>query len=192
MQRRELLLVCCALALNGAARGNTTINDEALWAALRAGGLALLLRHAVTEPGIGDPPGFRLGDCSTQRNLSAEGRAQASRIGRTLSERGVVIGAVLSSRWCRCVDTARLAFPDLLVEEFPGLDSFFARRDEEPALTAAALARIVTIAAPFNAVLVTHQVNILALTGEVARAGEAIVVRPSPPSLQFVGRLQVD
>jgi broad specificity phosphatase PhoE len=190
MQRRELLLACCALTLNRTARGTTS--DEALWTALRAGGLALLLRHAATEPGVGDPPGYRLGDCATQRNLSAEGRAQARRIGRTLAERGVAISEVLSSRWCRCLDTAKLAFPALPVEEFAALDSFFERREDEKERTAAALARIAAIAAPANVVLVTHQVNIVALTGEAARVGEVFVVRPSSPSLKVVGRLQLD
>ena len=76
------------------------------WAALRAGGAVVVLRHAQTVPGIGDPPGFRLQDCSTQRNLSEEGRQQARRLGETLRRAGVKVDEVLSSRWCRCLDTA--------------------------------------------------------------------------------------
>jgi broad specificity phosphatase PhoE len=83
--------------------------------ALRSGG-ALLLRHALTEPGIGDPPGFRLDDCSTQRNLSAGGRAQARAAGETLRAREVKIDAVYSSAWCRCIDTAKEMFPELGVD----------------------------------------------------------------------------
>ncbi|HMS81661.1 MAG TPA: histidine phosphatase family protein, partial [Burkholderiaceae bacterium] len=78
--------------------------------ALRDGGCVLLLRHALTEPGVGDPPGFRIEACGTQRNLSAQGRAQAARLGASLRDAGVAIGPVRSSRWCRCLDTARLAF----------------------------------------------------------------------------------
>lgn len=69
----------------------------------------LALRHALA-PGTFDPPGFRLGDCSMQRNLSDEGRAQARRIGAWFSARALLPARVRSSPWCRCVDTATLAF----------------------------------------------------------------------------------
>jgi broad specificity phosphatase PhoE len=189
MQRRELLLTCCALTLNRAARGTTS--DEALWTALRAGGLALLLRHAATEPGVGDPPDFRIGDCTRQRNLSAAGRAQAARLGATLAARAVPVGAVLSSQWCRCIDTARLAFPQLPLELFPALNSFFEDRSAERQRTSDAHARIAAIVPPVNVALVTHQVNILALSGEVASAGEIIVVQPDARRLTVIGRLRI-
>ena len=76
---------------------------------LRAGGVVLALRHALA-PGTFDPPGFRLGDCSTQRNLSEEGRAQARRAGAWFEARNLKPARVRSSPWCRCVDTAVLAF----------------------------------------------------------------------------------
>jgi phosphohistidine phosphatase SixA len=76
---------------------------------LRAGGVVLALRHALA-PGTFDPPGFRLGDCSTQRNLSDEGRAQARRVGTWFEARKLKPARVRSSPWCRCVDTATLAF----------------------------------------------------------------------------------
>jgi hypothetical protein len=83
--------------------------DEALWQALQQGGHVLFVRHARTTPGAGDPPGFRLKDCATQRNLSEEGRTQARRMGETFRKRGVPIGEVLSSPWCRCVDVSTSA-----------------------------------------------------------------------------------
>jgi broad specificity phosphatase PhoE len=159
--------------------------------ALGSGGLALLLRHAATEPGVGDPPGFRLDDCRTQRNLSDAGRGHAEQLGLWLRQRKVRIDAVLSSRWCRCLETARLAFPSHAVEPFPALDSFFDDRSAEPQRTRAALDRIGATRAPANVVLVTHQVNILALTGEAVGAGEVLVVRPDHGRLQRIGRLQV-
>ncbi len=76
---------------------------------LRAGGCVIAFRHALA-PGTFDPPQFKLGDCSTQRNLSEEGRAQARRIGAWFRQQGLVPSAVRSSPWCRCVDTATLAF----------------------------------------------------------------------------------
>ena len=84
----------------------TGTDAEAL---LRKGGLVVVFRHALA-PGTFDPPGLRLGDCSTQRNLSDEGRAQARRIGEWFRERQLQPAAVRSSPWCRCMDSATLAF----------------------------------------------------------------------------------
>ena len=78
-------------------------------ALLRKGGVVVVFRHALA-PGTFDPPGLRLGDCSTQRNLSDEGRAQARRIGEWFTERQLQPAAVRSSPWCRCMDSATLAF----------------------------------------------------------------------------------
>ena len=83
-------------------------DEAAAWAALGEGGRIILMRHAATVPGTGDPPGFRLGDCATQRLLSDAGREQAKAIGAALRERGVSADRVLSSAWCRSVDTAEL------------------------------------------------------------------------------------
>jgi broad specificity phosphatase PhoE len=153
------------------------------WAALRAGGAVVVLRHAQTVPGIGDPPGFRLQDCSTQRNLSEEGRQQARRLGETLRRAGVKVDEVLSSRWCRCLDTATEAFGR--VTPWAAADSFFDRRDEgrdEPAArqTAELRQRVATYRGPGTLVVVTHQVNITALTGLVPAMGEFIALRPNP------------
>lgn len=76
---------------------------------LREGGVVLALRHALA-PGTFDPPGFKLGDCCTQRNLSDDGRAQARAMGAWFRAQGLQPAQVLSSPWCRCVDTAELAF----------------------------------------------------------------------------------
>ena len=87
-------------------------------------GHILLLRHAVTEPGLGDPQNFVLGDCATQRNLSAAGRVQARALGQWLRTQGIPVGEVRSSQWCRCLDTARLAFaPELEIQPWPALNS---------------------------------------------------------------------
>jgi phosphohistidine phosphatase SixA len=148
--------------------------DEPAWSALAAGGHILFLRHAATDAGIGDPPEFRLGDCSTQRNLSADGRAQARAFGERLAARGIAIGAVLSSRWCRCLDTARLAFGR--VETWAALDSFFGDRTTEPERTREVLERAKRWQGPGTLVMVTHQVNISAATGESIAMGEGVVV----------------
>jgi phosphohistidine phosphatase SixA len=155
--------------------------------ALRAGGCVVLLRHARTVPGVGDPPGFRLNDCRTQRNLSEDGRTQARRIGERLLQAGVPVGPVRSSRWCRCIDTARLAFGR--VEPWPVLDSFFAERaDAGPGQTAALRDWALGWRGADNALLVTHQVNVTGLTGEWVAQGEAIVLRPDGGQLRALGR----
>jgi phosphohistidine phosphatase SixA len=134
------------------------------------------MRHAVTVPGVGDPPGFRLDDCATQRNLSDTGRGDARRIGETFRARGVPIGRVLSSRWCRCLETARLAFGT--VEPWPPLDSFFDDRSREPEQTRVVRQLVGERPATGNLILVTHQVNIAALTGIFPAPGELIVLTP--------------
>ena len=90
---------------------------------IRAGGCAVLIRHAQTVAGVGDPPGFRVDMCSTQRNLSEDGRAQARRIGQWFQTHGLKPRAVQSSAWCRCKDTADLAFGRHIV--WQALNSFF-------------------------------------------------------------------
>ena len=85
------------------------------WSAMRDGAI-VLFRHA-NAPGGGDPPGFRLGDCTTQRNLDDAGRRQAQRIGEAFRARGIRVGAVLSSQWCRTRDTATLAFGAAVQED---------------------------------------------------------------------------
>jgi len=77
------------------------------WASVTDGSAVVLMRHALA-PGGGDPVGFKLRDCSTQRNLSDQGRAQAVNIGNTLRQNGINSPMVLSSQWCRCLETARL------------------------------------------------------------------------------------
>ncbi len=163
--------------------------EDGLWMLLRNGGHVLLMRHAVTEPGIGDPPQFRLDDCSTQRNLSAEGQAQAVRVGRLLAERRVAISAALSSRWCRCLDTARLAFGQVTPE--PALDSFFGEHSAQAApQTMATRIRIRGFRGPGNLMMVTHQVNITALTGAHPAMGEILVVRANADgTIKLVGRI---
>ena len=177
------LAVAAMLGLGGPARA-----DEAAWQALRSGGHALLLRHALA-PGTGDPSNFVLTDCATQRNLSAAGRDQARRLGAAVREAGVRVDRVLSSRWCRALETARLMEVGP-VEPFPPIDSFFQDRGEGPAQTRELEAFLAGLADD-TVVMVTHQVNITALTGIVPRSGEGVVVRPSADGVTVVGRLSL-
>ncbi|HYF58478.1 MAG TPA: histidine phosphatase family protein [Burkholderiaceae bacterium] len=157
--------------------------------ALRRGGCVLLVRHAITDPGVGDPPGFRLADCSTQRNLSAAGREQARRLGDALRSIGAPLGEVRSSRWCRCLDTARIAFGR--VEPWPPLDSFFEDGSDRDARTAAVRDWALAARGPSNAVAVTHQVNATALAGGWLGMGETLVLAPRDGALAQLGRFSV-
>ena len=166
----------------------------ASWAALQAGGVTVLFRHAQA-PGGGDPAGWRLDDCRTQRNLDDAGRAQARRIGQAFRDRGVTVGSVHHSRWCRTRETAELAFPGQ-AQAAPEFDSFFGDRTRESAQTAAARQSLRTwqqqSAPTAVVVVVTHQVNITALTGIVPDSGEGIVLRPTPAAAdgwQVAGRI---
>lgn len=152
---------------------------------LRGGGLILLLRHARTEPGTGDPPEFRLGDCSTQRNLDAAGREQARAIGARLRAERVPVGRVLTSAWCRCRETAELMAVGP-VEPAEAINSFFDDRSRREEQTRAARALAAGWGGPGNLVLVTHQVNVTALTGVYPASGEAVV---ATPALEVLGRL---
>jgi phosphohistidine phosphatase SixA len=164
--------------------------SEAVWQALRNGGTVALFRHA-RAPGSGDPAHFRLDDCATQRNLSAEGREQAQRIGEAFRERQIPVARVLSSRWCRALDTARLAF-GALAERAPPLDSFFAGRDQEEAHTRAVRQIIQDWRSGGVLVLITHQVNITALTEVFPSEGEMLVLRPRTSSgFDLIGRIKL-
>lgn len=183
--RRFLLGIACYLAL-----GSLSWADENPWQALRSGAAVGLLRHALA-PGVGDPANFRLEDCATQRNLSEAGRQQARAIGAAFRRNGITSARVLSSRWCRCLETARLL--DLgPVEPFPPLESFFAERERADAQTAALREFLARPYAGPPRLLVTHQVNITALTNVVPRSGELIVVQPlADGGVRVIGRLEL-
>jgi broad specificity phosphatase PhoE len=146
----------------------------------------VVLRHA-RAPGTGDPPNFRLGDCSTQRNLSSEGREQAARIGARLRAAGLAITTVYSSQWCRCLETARNLAAGPVVE-LPALNSFFEASDRERGQTEVLRAWIASANLSRPVVFVTHQVNITALTGIVPTEGEILILRREPGRLSVVAR----
>lgn len=157
------------------------------WANMGSGTI-VLFRHALA-PGGGDPPGFTLEDCRTQRNLNEAGRAQARRIGAEFKQRRIEVSAVWSSQWCRARDTADLAFPGQRVDQ-SAFNSFF----NEPALatkaTHEAQQALSAWRGPGVLVVVTHQVNITALTDIVPSSGEGIVLKPSANGLLVLGRIK--
>jgi hypothetical protein len=174
-RRRELLVTGAALALPVRAASSDAV-EQALRGGLAAGGV-LMFRHALA-PGTFDPPGFKLGDCATQRNLNDEGRRQARRIGAWFSARQLRPTRVRSSPWCRCLETARLAFGDR-VEAWDALGSPRAGSDEANAQALAqlraGLATVVKQRAGFE-VWVTHMFVFSALLGEGAGSGDSVLL----------------
>lgn len=167
--RRLFLLSLCFVA-------DLALANDVIWQALKNGEHIVLLRHTETVPGIGDPPGFNLNDCATQRNLSDIGRDHARAWGKAFAAKGIAVGGVFSSRWCRCMDTARLAFGR--VDTWPALNSHF-DSPQFAALQADQVKGGVSVRMQKNKVLVlvTHQVNISAITGITPSMGEAVVLK---------------
>ena len=137
------------------------------------------MRHAATDSNAGDPPNFRLGDCSTQRNLSEAGRETARRVGARFRAQRVPIAEVFTSPWCRCRETAVLAFGK--AEDWEPLSSTFAEPEREAEFSAHVLRRVGNYAKrnlDANVVMVTHNVNIAALTKLSVVPAEVVIVRP--------------
>lgn len=175
----SLLVMCCTVAAG-----------QDPWQAASQDGAIVLVRHA-TAPGIGDPPGFRLGDCATQRNLDDNGRAEARALGEQMRKRGIRVAAVWTSQWCRTRETARLAFGEGLPRAEPAFNSFFDSSDPaRETQTAKARAMLARWTGPGTLVVVTHQVNISALAGISTASAQAVVMRAEPGGgLRVIGSL---
>src|SRR5215217_2703878 len=166
-------------------------DEAAAWAALRQGGHVVLMRHADAPGGAGDPPGFNLNDCTTQRNLSDRGPADAKAVGDRLRAEGVRVAKLLSSPWCRCLETAQILNLGA-VEIEPTFSNAFVLADRRDALTRGAQDIIGGWKGPGTLLVVTHGANIQALTGYNPAAGEIIVVTAGPDAiLREVGRVPV-
>jgi len=153
-----------------------TASDIDLATRLQQGGHVLMLRHAHA-PGFGDPPGFELDDCATQRNLDASGRAQAIAIGEWLLRQGVREAKVYSSQWCRSLETARLLNLGP-VKPLPALNSFFERTHDRVGSLIALNAFFARQPADGPLIiLVTHFVNIEAVAGFSVGSGEGVLLQ---------------
>lgn len=174
-----LLMLCLASAAHA---------DDALWALLQQGGQVVLVRHAVTDPGVGDPPGFKLDDCTTQRNLSAAGKVEAERLGAAIKAGGVPVTRVLASPWCRCRDTARIAFGGSEVE--PALSNLFEYAQNRDRQLAGFRRLIAAAPKQGNLFLVTHGSTTLAFTGVSPGTAEMVIVTPQPSGqFRVAGRI---
>lgn len=179
MKRALALVVALAASANAAA-------DEKLWSLLKGGGQVVLIRHTVTTPGAGDPPNMKLDDCSTQRNLTDEGRRHAERIGAEWRKRRIPLERVLSSPWCRCLETARLAYGKVDGVE-RSLDNLFARYESRERQVKDLRALIAGHSGKGNLVLVTHGSVVLPLTDIQPGTGEMVILSRG----KVAGRLSV-
>lgn len=186
LQRRQLLTA--SLTLAPLAPLGLRAQPASL-ALLREGGLVLALRHALA-PGTFDPPGFQLGDCSTQRNLNDEGRAQARQIGAWFQAQGLKPARVRSSPWCRCVDTAQLAFGTH--ETWAALGSPRGGTEATNAAGLQALRAGVQAASRQRGqfeVWVTHMFVLSDLVGQGTSVGEGLLLRAGADGVpQVLGR----
>lgn len=183
-----LVGVAC-LSLRAVAQ-ETLLKGQVLADALRRGGHVILLRHAAGDKSQKDAEKVSLNDCNTQRNLSREGRIEARMIGQGIDTLQIPVSRVLSSPFCRAMDTARLAFSR--VESSSALN-YVSDTDAEKKKAAALLKPLLATAPRVgsNTVLVSHSTNILATIGFAPSEGEAVVFKPDGKgSYQIVGRIQ--
>ena len=183
-----IILLLVSFTFQEMAKSNTLRSDN-LWEAIKSGNHLVLMRHALA-PGFSDPVNFDVENCSTQRNLNNDGRNQARSIGDLFRDNGINNLLVYSSQWCRCIETAEL-LEFGTVEELMMLNSFFKSFERKRAQTNSLVEWILKASLATPTVLVTHQVNITALTGFTPSSGELVFVkRELGGNLSIIGTLK--
>ena len=145
------------------------------WKHAQEGNKIILIRHSLA-PGSGDPTGFKIRDCNTQRNLNQLGIEQSKKIGKLFKNKNIPVDKVLSSQWCRCKDTAKYAFGNF--KEFSALNSTF-----QPPFDRNKLGQIKEIkkfvknwnGKGKNLILITHYSIITAVTSSSPSSGEIVI-----------------
>ena len=187
MVRLGLAVLFIALIAAPAAAAD---DSREAWAALVSGNHVALVRHGNAPPGYGgDPPGFKINDCATQRNLDYRGREQARALGEAFRQHGVRVDKVLSSPWCRCLETARL------MALGPVENTLAVAASAKSPDRLAALKQLVSgWRGPGTLVLVTHALTVQALVGIMPGQAETVVLRPklgTDSGGDVVGRIPV-
>ena len=175
-----LLLLLFTLQLNA---------SEQAWNIVQEGNKIILIRHSLA-PGGGDPTGFKIGDCKTQRNLNEKGIKQSKKIGKLFKKNKVLVDQVLSSQWCRCKDTAKYAFGNY--KEFSALNSTFqSPYNKNEGKQIKELYNFVERwdGKGKNLVLITHYSIITAVTNAVPSSGEIVIV---DQHFKVLGTIQTD
>ena len=187
------LLVSLVLLLLIPTTSLSSQNDQQLWLSLKQPNHFAFMRHA-NAPGTGDPQDFTLGKCETQRNLSSEGRKQAQRIGEQFRNNGITQARIYSSQWCRCTETAMLLNLGEITT-LPVINSFFREYDRRDIQTKNLQLWLKDQELQEITILVSHQVNITALTGIFPASGEIVVIRKTisePEDFEVVGTIKID
>ena len=182
----RLALAALALSLIVAPMGAVADERDA-WTALVNGSHVALVRHGNAPPGYGDPPGFKIDDCATQRNLDELGRAQARAVGEAFRQHGVQVDKILSSPLCRCLETARLMALGPVESVLAVASS-----DRSPEGLPALKQMVANWRGPGTLVLVTHAFTVKSLVGIMPEQAETVVVRPKPGDqvgMDLVGRV---
>ncbi len=164
-------------------------SSEQNWQTAQKGNKIILIRHSLA-PGGGDPAGFKINDCKTQRNLNQKGINQSKKIGKLFKKKKIPIDQVLSSQWCRCKDTAKYAFGEY--KEFTALNSTFQSPYDKN--EARQLKELYSFVKKWdgkgkNLVLVTHYSIIIAVTNAVPSSGEIVI---TDKNFEVIGSIPTD
>ena len=183
MKYFKIILIFFLFLLN-----KTSFADENIVEILKKGGNIIFIRHAIA-PGNGDPQNFDISNCSTQRNLSKDGELQALKIGKFFKENDIKLTKVLSSEWCRCKDTAKIAFGNYETKNF--LNSFyderFSENKDKQILDFQKFIRNWNKTG--NLVLVTHYVVISEILDLTTSSGEIVI---TDTNLKFLSSLETN
>src|SRR5216684_2124723 len=186
VKRLVPVALCIWLIVSPAA---AAADSKEAWAALVNGGHVALIRHGNAPPGYGDPPGFKIDDCATQRNMDERGRAQARALGEAFRQHGVRVDKILSSPWCRCLETVRLMAVGPVENTWA-----VAASDRSPERLVVLKQIVSSWRGPGTLVLVTHALTVQALVGIMPSQAETVVLRPrlgDEPGVDVVGRIPV-
>ncbi|MGD9879242.1 histidine phosphatase family protein [Reyranella sp.] len=189
--RAEFCLALLAALFLIAGQSPTLAQADA-WTSLRQPGHVVFVRHAVTAGGFGDPPGYRLDDCASQRNLTDAGRAQARRTGEAFMARGLTFDRVLSSPWCRCMETAKL-LTGRDPEPMDALSNLVGRAEHREHQVMSLRAYLAGQGSASRVLFSTHGILINALVGINPAEGEMVIVKAGVGGEpRVVGRLRVE
>ena len=190
LNSRTASVVLCLAVLPTLSAGRALADDGDAWAALKQGGKVILLRHAHVDirEGIGR---LAPGNCALEVNLSPRGVKQARRIGEAFRAHGIAVGEVVTSPYCRCIDTGKLAFGRATAVQYlmpPGaVSDSQAKSDDERVLR-----DILKHRGPSNLVMITHTLNIENIVLEPAAMGEFFVVQPNGADVAVIGKIRVN
>jgi phosphohistidine phosphatase SixA len=190
MKNQAAILFLCMIALLTLSTGGALADDEAVWAALKQGGKVILLRHTHVDirEGIGH---LEPGNCAAEVNLSNAGVEQAKRIGEAFRAHGIAVGEVLTSPYCRCIDTGKLAFGRATPVQYlkpPGVVS----EDQAKLNQDRVVQQILTHRDSSNLVMITHDLNISNVVLEdTVPMGEFFVVQPKVKDFDVIGKIRL-